>query len=130
MIQRAKVLTPHIFTVLQFAFFFPCFTLLSISFLVSVTEEQTEPGADGWIDTTRGHTHDNDDESESSTYFSDQAARGQKRKKAPFFKFSKKRKGYSNTSSNFKGCVVFVNIASLISYLKYSSFLFVTLLWM
>ncbi|XP_037834201.1 Bloom syndrome protein homolog isoform X2 [Kryptolebias marmoratus] len=64
-------------------------------------EEQTDTAEDGWIDTTRGSTHD--DESESSTYFRNQAARGQKRKKAPFFNYSKKRKGYGNASSTSKG---------------------------
>ncbi|XP_040895146.1 Bloom syndrome protein homolog isoform X2 [Toxotes jaculatrix] len=64
-------------------------------------EEQTASGEDGWIDTTRGRTnidYDDEDDMESSTYFRSQ---GQKRKKAPFFKYSKKRKG--NTSSTSKG---------------------------
>ncbi|XP_026222195.1 Bloom syndrome protein homolog isoform X2 [Anabas testudineus] len=69
-------------------------------------EEQTDTGGDGWIDTTRGRAridYDDDDETESSTYFRNEAAQGQKRKKAPFFKYSKKRKGYGNTSVNSKG---------------------------
>ncbi|XP_026167936.1 Bloom syndrome protein homolog [Mastacembelus armatus] len=67
-------------------------------------EEQTNSGGDGWIDTTRGRTHVGDeDDTESSGYFSNQATRGQKRKKAPFFMYSKKRKGYGNTNSNCKG---------------------------
>ncbi len=45
---------------------------------------------------------------ESSSYFCNQRAQGQKRKKAPFFKYSKKRKAYSNTSSSSKGSVVSV----------------------
>ncbi|KAM9754767.1 recQ-like DNA helicase BLM isoform 2-T2 [Menidia menidia] len=64
-------------------------------------EEQSESAGDGWIDTTRGHTYE--DEDESSTYFPNQAAQGQKRKKAPFFKYAKKRKGYGNGSSSSKG---------------------------
>ncbi|XP_039989571.1 Bloom syndrome protein homolog isoform X2 [Xiphias gladius] len=69
-------------------------------------EEQAESGGDGWIDTTRGRAHidyDDEDDTESSTYFRNQAAQGQKRKKGPFFKYSKKRKGYGNQSSNSKG---------------------------
>jgi len=66
---------------------------------------------DGWIDTTRGRTHEEEDDLESSTYFQNQAAQGQKRKKAPFFKYSKKRKGYGNASSSSKGCVEFVHIS-------------------
>ncbi|XP_071355526.1 recQ-like DNA helicase BLM isoform X2 [Trachinotus anak] len=69
-------------------------------------EEQTDNGGDGWIDTTRSRAnidYDDEDDMESSTYFSKQSRQGQKRKKAPFFKYSKKRKGYGNTSSNSKG---------------------------
>ncbi|TKS73442.1 Bloom syndrome protein -like protein [Collichthys lucidus] len=67
-------------------------------------EEQVDNGGDGWIDTTRGRTwEDDEDNTESSSYFHNQAAQGQKRKKAPFFKYSKKRKGYNNTSSSSKG---------------------------
>ncbi|XP_070686588.1 recQ-like DNA helicase BLM isoform X2 [Pempheris klunzingeri] len=69
-------------------------------------EEQTDTGGDGWIDTTRGRAHggyDDEDDTESSTYFHSQATRGQKRKKAPFFKYSKKKNGYGNTSANSKG---------------------------
>ncbi|XP_044048027.1 Bloom syndrome protein homolog isoform X2 [Siniperca chuatsi] len=69
-------------------------------------EEHTDNGGDGWIDTTRGRAqgdYDDEDDTESSTYFCNQAARGQKRKKAPFFKYSKKRKGYGNTSGNSYG---------------------------
>uniref|UniRef100_A0A3B3ZU86 ATP-dependent DNA helicase n=1 Tax=Periophthalmus magnuspinnatus TaxID=409849 RepID=A0A3B3ZU86_9GOBI len=66
---------------------------------------------DGWIDTSRGRTNSNfnfddddyEEEAESSTYFNKRAGQGQKRKKAPFFKFSKKRKGYSGSSGNSKG---------------------------
>ncbi|KAM9377443.1 recQ-like DNA helicase BLM [Pholidichthys leucotaenia] len=65
-------------------------------------EEPADSGGDGWIDTTRGRTHD-DDDMESSTYFRCQAGRGQKRKKAPFFKYSKKKKAFGNTSSTSKG---------------------------
>uniref|UniRef100_A0A3Q4HX61 RecQ-like DNA helicase BLM n=1 Tax=Neolamprologus brichardi TaxID=32507 RepID=A0A3Q4HX61_NEOBR len=67
-------------------------------------EEQADSGGDGWIDTARGHTHGNDeDDTESSTYFRNKSAQGQKRKKAPFFKYSKKKKGCGNTSSSSKG---------------------------
>ncbi|XP_051237812.1 recQ-like DNA helicase BLM isoform X1 [Dicentrarchus labrax] len=68
-------------------------------------QEQIDSGGDAWIDTTRGRTGDYDDEddTESSTYFRDQAPQGQKRKKAPFFKYSKKRKAYGNSSTNSKG---------------------------
>uniref|UniRef100_A0A3Q4AW50 RecQ-like DNA helicase BLM n=1 Tax=Mola mola TaxID=94237 RepID=A0A3Q4AW50_MOLML len=71
-------------------------------------EKQADSGGDGWIDTKIGRTqggYDDEDDTESSTYFRNQAAQGQKRKKAPFFKYSKKRKGYGNTSYNSKGCV-------------------------
>ncbi|XP_029009012.1 recQ-like DNA helicase BLM isoform X2 [Betta splendens] len=69
-------------------------------------EEQTESGGDGWIDTARGRAridYDDEDDAESSTYFRREAAQGQKRKKAPFFKYSKKKKGYGNSSYNSKG---------------------------
>ncbi|XP_034541573.1 Bloom syndrome protein homolog isoform X2 [Notolabrus celidotus] len=68
-------------------------------------EEQADNGGDGWIDTTRGRTAEDyeDGEEESSSYFVSQGKQGQKRKKAPFFKYSKKRKSYSNTSTNSKG---------------------------
>ncbi|KAG7521534.1 Bloom syndrome protein isoform X1 [Solea senegalensis] len=66
-------------------------------------EEQNNVGDDGWIDTTRGRANidydDDDDDTESSTYFNKQAAQGQKRKKAPFFKYSKKRKGQGYNSN-------------------------------
>ncbi|XP_014848621.1 PREDICTED: Bloom syndrome protein isoform X1 [Poecilia mexicana] len=61
-------------------------------------DEQTESDGNGWIDTRRTE----DDDTESSTYFSNQSARGQKRKKAPFFKYSKK-KAYGNQGSSSKG---------------------------
>ncbi|XP_005470807.1 Bloom syndrome protein homolog isoform X1 [Oreochromis niloticus] len=67
-------------------------------------EEQADSGGDGWIDTARGRTRGNDeDDTESSTYFRNKSAQGQKRKKAPFFKYSKKKKGCGNTSSSSKG---------------------------
>ncbi|KAM7396702.1 hypothetical protein PAMP_019725 [Pampus punctatissimus] len=68
-------------------------------------EEPTDNSGDGWIDVTRGRQGDynDEDDTESSTYFGHQAAQGQKRKKAPFFKYSKKKKGYGNTSANSKG---------------------------
>lgn len=68
-----------------------------------------EPTNDGWIDTTRGRTNsnlnyeDDDDDPESSNYFRKGAGQGQKRKKAPFFKYSKKRKGYGGSSGTSKG---------------------------
>lgn len=46
--------------------------------------------------------YDDDEDAESSTYFSNRAPRGQKRKKAPFFQYSKKKKGNYNS----KGLVV------------------------
>ena len=78
------------------------------SYIVSLAEEQTDTGEDGWIDTTRGRARiDYDDEdNESSTYFRNRAAQGQKRKKTAFFNYSKKRKAYGNTSSSSKGSVV------------------------
>nr|XP_019934965.1 PREDICTED: Bloom syndrome protein isoform X2 [Paralichthys olivaceus] len=69
-------------------------------------EEPTGGGEDEWIDTTRGRAnidYEDEDNTESSTYFRNQSSQGQKRKKAPFFKYSKKRKGYGNASSNSKG---------------------------
>ncbi|XP_047451887.1 Bloom syndrome protein homolog isoform X2 [Mugil cephalus] len=69
-------------------------------------EQPTESAQDGWIDTTRGRTHggyDDEDDMESSNYFHSEAPKGQKRKKAPFFKYSKKRKGYNNSSYSSKG---------------------------
>ncbi|KAF7662381.1 hypothetical protein LDENG_00238090 [Lucifuga dentata] len=66
-------------------------------------EEQTDKSGDGgWIDVSRGRTYD-DDDMESSAYFHNQPTQGQKRKKMPFFKYSKKKKGFANTNSNFKG---------------------------
>ncbi|XP_039664249.1 Bloom syndrome protein homolog isoform X2 [Perca fluviatilis] len=63
-------------------------------------EEQTDNGGDGWIDTAQGRTYGDDgDNTESSTYFRSKPAQGQKRKKAPFFNYSKKKK----TSGNSKG---------------------------
>ncbi|XP_068578499.1 recQ-like DNA helicase BLM isoform X2 [Cebidichthys violaceus] len=67
-------------------------------------EKQTDNGGDGWIDTAQGRSYgDDEDDPESSTYFRSLSAQGQKRKKAPFFKYSKKRKPYGNTSANSKG---------------------------
>ncbi len=83
-----------------------------ILILDCLVEEQTDNGGDGWIDMTRGCAqidYDDEDDTESSTYFRNQSAQGQKRKKAPFFKYSKKRKGYGNTSGNSKGFVVFLS---------------------
>ncbi|MEQ2215788.1 hypothetical protein XENOCAPTIV_005980, partial [Xenoophorus captivus] len=64
-------------------------------------DEQTENVGDGWIDTRRSE----DDSTESSTYFRNQPAQGQKRKKGPFFNYSKKRKAYGNQSCSSKGYV-------------------------
>uniref|UniRef100_A0A3P9JLI6 ATP-dependent DNA helicase n=1 Tax=Oryzias latipes TaxID=8090 RepID=A0A3P9JLI6_ORYLA len=69
--------------------------------VIKVLQKYSEWQLPGWIDTTRGRTQDEDDE--SSTYFSNRSAQGQKRKKAPFFKYSKKRKGFGNPSSNSRG---------------------------
>lgn len=60
-----------------------------------------------WIDTAEGRAYD--DEEESSTYFGSQSGQGKKRKKAPFFKYAKKRKSYGNSSGNSKGSVLFVS---------------------
>ncbi|XP_036005793.1 Bloom syndrome protein homolog [Fundulus heteroclitus] len=62
-------------------------------------DEQTESTGDGWIDPRCPE----DDDTESSTYFSNQSAAGRKRKKAPFFKYSKKRKGYGNQGYSSRG---------------------------
>ncbi|KAK5928051.1 hypothetical protein CgunFtcFv8_013144 [Champsocephalus gunnari] len=68
------------------------------------TEEPTDTAADGWIDTAQGRSYGGDEEdAESSTYFSSQSAQGQKRKKAPFFKYAKKKKAYGNPSAGSKG---------------------------
>uniref|UniRef100_A0A8D3DWU9 RecQ-like DNA helicase BLM n=1 Tax=Scophthalmus maximus TaxID=52904 RepID=A0A8D3DWU9_SCOMX len=67
--------------------------------------EQADGGGEQWIDTTRGRAnidYDDDDDTESSTYFRNQGAQGRKRKKAPFFQYSK-RKAYGNASSNSRG---------------------------
>lgn len=69
-------------------------------------DAQTENGEDGWIDMTRGRAqidYEDEDDTESSTYFRKQSAQGQKRKKAPFFQYSKKRKGSGYTSASSKG---------------------------
>ncbi|KAM8892645.1 recQ-like DNA helicase BLM isoform 2-T2 [Spinachia spinachia] len=61
-------------------------------------EEPTETTGDGWIDTAQGRSYgDEDGDAESSTYFRGQSSQGQKRKKAPFFKYSKKRKASGNS---------------------------------
>ncbi|XP_072291066.1 recQ-like DNA helicase BLM isoform X2 [Eucyclogobius newberryi] len=73
-------------------------------------EEQKNADGDGWIDTSRGRPNsnfnyedDHDEEAESSSYFGKRAGQGQKRKKGPFFKYSKKRKGYSGSNGNYRG---------------------------
>ncbi|XP_057693552.1 recQ-like DNA helicase BLM [Corythoichthys intestinalis] len=66
-------------------------------------EQQDEGVEDGWIDTTRGRFTDDNGDDESSTYFRSQGAQGQKRKKMPFFKYNKKRKGYAGASSAGRG---------------------------
>uniref|UniRef100_A0A672I2W6 RecQ-like DNA helicase BLM n=1 Tax=Salarias fasciatus TaxID=181472 RepID=A0A672I2W6_SALFA len=94
--------------------------------VIKVLQKYSEwqlPG-DGWIDTTRGRSgieYSDDDDAGSSTYFRKQGAQGQKRKKAPFFKYSKKKKGYGNSSASSKGCV-------LCSYLISSSINWLTFL--
>ncbi|XP_077452980.1 recQ-like DNA helicase BLM isoform X2 [Stigmatopora argus] len=67
--------------------------------------EPVDDGAkDGWIDTTRGRSADDSgDGGRSSPYFSGQNAQGQKRKKMPFFKYNKKRKGYAGAGSAGRG---------------------------
>lgn len=63
--------------------------------------QPADPGsASGWIDTARGSEYeDGEDESGSSSYFSNTSGRGQKRKKAPASNKAKKWKGYGNPSS-------------------------------
>ncbi|XP_068595516.1 recQ-like DNA helicase BLM [Brachionichthys hirsutus] len=63
-------------------------------------EEAADASGAGWIDTTAGRACNND---ESSAYFNSQASRGCKRKKAPFFNYSKRKKAYGNASTNSKG---------------------------
>lgn len=85
-------------------------TVVLLFYIVNVAEEQAGNDGDGWIDTTRGRTavqYDDEDE-ECSSYFSSPTKQGQKRKKAPFFKYSKKKKSYGNTSTNSKGSVVYL----------------------
>ncbi|XP_051916120.1 recQ-like DNA helicase BLM [Hippocampus zosterae] len=69
--------------------------------------EQAEGGGeDCWIDTTRGRSGvdgEDGDGDDSSAYFRSQSARGQKRKKMPFFKYNKKRIGYAGAGSNSRG---------------------------
>ncbi|XP_061139102.1 recQ-like DNA helicase BLM isoform X1 [Syngnathus typhle] len=78
--------------------------LLKYSEWENHVEQQPEAGEDGWIDTTRGRSAaDYEDDDDSSAYFSNQSAQGQKRKKMPFFKFNKKRKGYGGAGSNSRG---------------------------
>ncbi|XP_054631947.1 recQ-like DNA helicase BLM isoform X4 [Dunckerocampus dactyliophorus] len=68
---------------------------------------EQQPEDKGWIDTTRGRSavdyEDEEEDDSSSTYFRNQSAQGQKRKKTPFFKYSKKRKGYGGSNYNSKG---------------------------
>ncbi|XP_077425700.1 recQ-like DNA helicase BLM isoform X2 [Vanacampus margaritifer] len=67
-------------------------------------EPQAEGGENGWIDTTRGRSAvDDEDDDDSSAYFRGQSARGQKRKKMPFFKYNKKRKGFGGAGSSSRG---------------------------
>ncbi|XP_054894177.1 recQ-like DNA helicase BLM isoform X2 [Poeciliopsis prolifica] len=61
-------------------------------------DEQTDSAGNGWIDTRR-----TEDDTESSTYFSNRSAPGQKRKKGPFFKYSKKMKAHGNQGYSSKG---------------------------
>ncbi|XP_075998238.1 recQ-like DNA helicase BLM [Genypterus blacodes] len=79
-------------------------------------EQSNDADANGWIDVSRGRTYEDEEDEGESSYFHNQGARGQKRKKSPFFKYTKKRKGNSNSkgrgyssnksswsSSNYKG---------------------------
>lgn len=104
---------------------------------MSETEEQPESGGDGWIDASAGRWqsgYGEDDDAESSTYFHSQAKQGQKRKKAPFFKYSKKRKGYGNGNSNSKGSVLFVShcvvCSDLLLFIAKLFFLSPCLVWL
>ncbi|XP_046890088.1 Bloom syndrome protein homolog isoform X1 [Hypomesus transpacificus] len=70
-------------------------------------ERGANPGnTDRWIDMTRDNEGDDDDDSGPSSYFSNTTGqkqnRGQKRKKAPAFNTSKKRKAYGNQNYNSK----------------------------
>ncbi|KAM4618598.1 recQ-like DNA helicase BLM [Polymixia lowei] len=80
--------------------------LQKYSALQPPVEAQTDNvDPDGWIDTTRGCSdeHHEYEEDESSSYFSNQVGQGQKRKKAPFIKNAKKKRGFSNKNGNSKG---------------------------
>ncbi|CAG13113.1 unnamed protein product, partial [Tetraodon nigroviridis] len=65
-------------------------------------DDPTDNDGDGWIDTRAGRTNYGEEDDTESTYFSSRPVQGQKRKKAPFFKYSK-RKAYGNTGYNSKG---------------------------
>ncbi|XP_061781212.1 recQ-like DNA helicase BLM isoform X2 [Nerophis lumbriciformis] len=68
--------------------------------------EEQQPEGEGWIDTAQGRSaveYEDEEDGDSSTYFRNQSAQGQKRKKAPFFKYSKKRKGYGGSNSKGRG---------------------------
>ncbi|XP_077373066.1 recQ-like DNA helicase BLM isoform X2 [Festucalex cinctus] len=71
----------------------------------NTVEPQAEGGESGWIDTTRGReaVDYEDDDDDSSAYFRGQSAQGQKRKKMPFFKYNKKRKGFGGAGSSSRG---------------------------
>lgn len=90
-----------IFIIIRFFYLCVCVVYTVRIFFFSVVDEQTESAGNGWIDTRRSE----DDDIESSTYFSNQSAQGQKRKKAPFFKYSKKMKAYGNQGYSSKGYV-------------------------
>ncbi|XP_077567025.1 recQ-like DNA helicase BLM isoform X2 [Stigmatopora nigra] len=65
-------------------------------------EPVNEDAEDGWIDTTRGRSADDCGDGGPSAYSSPNA-QGQKRKKMPFFKYNKKRKGYAGAGSAGRG---------------------------
>uniref|UniRef100_A0A673GIZ8 RecQ-like DNA helicase BLM n=1 Tax=Sinocyclocheilus rhinocerous TaxID=307959 RepID=A0A673GIZ8_9TELE len=69
-------------------------------------EAQTE--SSGWIDTTRGHQNEeDDDEGDTSTYFRSTSGRGAKRKQASYSRKPKRRRGTGGQNSSSKGSVCY-----------------------
>lgn len=68
-------------------------------------EAQAE--SSGWIDTTRGHQNEDDEDEDegdiTSTYFSSTSGRGAKRKQGSYSRKPKRRKGSSGQNSSSKG---------------------------
>uniref|UniRef100_A0A673GJ17 RecQ-like DNA helicase BLM n=1 Tax=Sinocyclocheilus rhinocerous TaxID=307959 RepID=A0A673GJ17_9TELE len=62
----------------------------------------------GWIDTTRGHQNEeDDDEGDTSTYFRSTSGRGAKRKQASYSRKPKRRRGTGGQNSSSKGSVCY-----------------------